>query len=271
MANIKKVMEYWDQQPCNIRHSSKPIGTIPYFNEVETRRYFVGSHIPKFAEFSRWKGKRVLEIGCGIGTDTINFARAGAKVSAVELSQKSLEIAKKSAKVFGLQKSIVFYQGNAECLTDFIPIVPYDLVYSLGVIHHTPHPEKVIEQIHNYVRPGTIIKLMVYYRYAWKVLWILLTEGHGQFWRLNELVARYSEAQTGSPITHLYSRRQIQSLLNGFKILDMRIDHIFPYRITDYIQYRYRKVWYFKLMPKTIFQWMKRNFGWHLLVTAQAI
>ncbi|KKS77896.1 MAG: Methyltransferase type 12 [Candidatus Woesebacteria bacterium GW2011_GWB1_43_14] len=267
--NKKKVKEYWDQRPCNIRHSPKPVGTVEYFNEVEDRRYFVEPHILQFAKFPHWKGKRVLEIGCGIGTDMIRFARTGAKVTAVEFSQKSLKIAKQRAKVFKLQNKIKFYQGDAEHLTDFVPIAPYDLVYSFGVIHHTPHPEKVIEQIRNYVRPGTVIKLMVYYRYSWRVFWILLTFGRGQFWRLNELVARHSEAQTGCPITHLYSRRQIRRLLHGYKIIEMHVDHIFPYRIADYTNYHYRKVWYFRWMPGPIFAWLKQNFGWHLLVTAE--
>ncbi len=266
---IKTVKEYWDRQPCNVRHSPKPIGTLDYFNEVEARRYFVEPHIPQFAEFPRWKGKRVLEIGCGIGTDTINFARAGAKVAAVELSGESLKIAKRRTKIFKLQDKITFYQGDAEHLTDFVPPGRYDLIYSFGVIHHTPNPEKVIEQLHNYIGQGTIIKLMVYHRYSWKVFWILLTYGRGQFWRLNELVARYSEAQTGCPVTHTYSRRQIKNLLKDFKIIDISVDHIFPYSVTDYKKYNYKKVWYFKWMPKALFGWLKQNFGWHLLVTAQ--
>src|ERR1700687_3491317 len=110
---IPEVREYWDRRPCNIRHSTKPVGTREYFDEVEARKYFVEPNIPQFAEFPRWNGKRVLEIGCGIGTDTINFARAGAQVTAVELSTKSLEVAKQRAEVFGLQDKIKFYQGDA--------------------------------------------------------------------------------------------------------------------------------------------------------------
>jgi hypothetical protein len=127
----------------------------------------------------------------------------------------------------------------------------------------------VIEQMRHYVKPGSTIKIMVYYRYSWKVLWILLTYGKGQFWRVNELVAHYSEAQEGCPVTYIYSQKEAQQLLDGFEIVDMQVDHIFPYSIPDYKQYKYTKVWYLRWMPQPLFRWLEQHFGWHLCITAR--
>lgn len=265
---ISKVKGYWDRRPCNIRHSNAPFGTKKYFDEIEKRKYFVESHIPHFADFKNWKGKSVLEIGCGIGTDTINFARAGAKVTAVELSPRSLQIAKKRAKVYGLDKKIKFYLANAEELSKKVPLKPYDLIYSFGVIHHSPNPGKIISEVYKYTNKDTTLKIMVYYRYAWKVLWILLKYSKGAIWRLDKIVADNSEAATGSPVSYIYSKKQIIRLLNGFKIQNMSVNHIFPYSIPEYVKYRYKKVWYFRFLPTNVFRFLEHRIGWHLLITA---
>ena len=269
-VSIAEVTKYWNARPCNIGHSPKPVGTREYFDEVESRKYFVEPHIPRFAEFERWRSKRVLEIGCGIGTDTTNFARHGAWVTAVDVSEQSLEVARQRAAVFGLDDRIEFYAGNAEQLSDIVPAETYDLVYSFGVIHHTPHPERVIEQIKKYVRPGSTLKIMVYHRRSFKVLSILLARRHGRFRDLGRIVAKHSEAQTGCPVTYTYLPRQMSKFLYGFRIKQMYVDHIFPYRIQDYVQYQYRKMWYFEMMPAPVFRWLERCLGWHLCVTAEA-
>jgi 2-polyprenyl-3-methyl-5-hydroxy-6-metoxy-1,4-benzoquinol methylase len=270
---IEQVQTYWDRRPCNIRHSTKPPGSREYFDEVEARKYFVESHIPGFAEFPRWNGKHVLEIGCGIGTDTMNFARNGAQVTAVDLSEKSLEMARMRAEVFGLSDRIRFFHGSAESLSDLVPADTFDLVYSFGVIHHTPHPDRVLEHVRNYVRPGSTVKIMVYNRYSWKVFWILMTYGKGQFWRLAEMIARHSEAETGCPVTYTYTKRELRELLErrGFRVTQMRAEHIFPYRIRDYVQYKYVKEWYFRWMPDALFRALEHRLGWHLCVTAEAV
>jgi ubiquinone/menaquinone biosynthesis C-methylase UbiE len=267
---IERVREYWDRRPCNIRHSPKPVGSREYFEEVEVRKYFVEPHIPRFAEFEKWRGKKVLEIGCGIGTDTMNFARHGASVTAVELSEKSLEIARQRAGVLGLQDGIRFYNGSAEELHSVVPIEAFDLIYSFGVIHHTPHPERVIAELAHFARPGTTLKIMIYYRYAWKVFSVVLSEGRGQFWRASEIVARNSEAQTGCPVTYTYTRRSARELVEfgGFRVRDLWLDHIFPYLVREYTQYRYVKALPFRWLPPPAMRQLEKWLGWHLCLTA---
>ncbi len=266
---IADVRAYWDRRPCNSRHSPKPAGTKEYFDEVEARKYFVEPHIPAFAGFETWRGKKVLEIGCGLGTDTVNFARAGADVTAVDLSPVSLETAKARVRLFGLEGRVKFYPANAEELSRVVPVEPHDLIYAFGVLHHTPNPGAALAELQRYAKPGTELRLMVYHRWSWKCLWILAREGF-RFREAECLIARHSEAQTGCPVTYTYSRTQLRELLraHGFKTTEMFVDHIFCWRIPDYVQYRYVKEWYWRPLPKPLFRALERIFGWHLCAVA---
>lgn len=255
-ASIETVQEYWDARPCNIRHSTRPVGTREYFDEVEKRKYFVEPHIPGFAEFAHWSGKRVLEVGCGLGTDTINFARAGARVTAVDLSGKSLALASSRAELFGLAERIRFFQADAENLTASVPREDYDLVYSFGVIHHTPNPGKAIESIRQYMSPHSEFRLMIYAANSWKAA--MIDAGFDQ-----------PEAQAGCPIAHAYTRSDARELLAGFEILQMRRDHIFPYVIEKYVRHEYELQPWFKGMPVAMFRALERRFGWHQLIRAR--
>jgi ubiquinone/menaquinone biosynthesis C-methylase UbiE len=266
---IEKVEAYWNERPCNIHHSPLPIGTKKYFDEVEKRKYFVESHIPAFAEFSTWNGKKVLEIGCGIGTDTINFARAGATVTAVELSSKSLEVAQQRAKVFELEHQIQFYCGDAEVLDQFVKVEPYDLVYSFGVIHHTPHPERVIKKMQMCMGPTSELRLMMYSKVSYKLFWIMREEGVWDMGRLDELVARNSEAQTGCPVTYTYTFNEMRALLKDFDILDMHKAHIFTWDVEAYKQYEYKKDPAWANVGEGELAELERELGWHMLVRAK--
>ena len=271
VKKIEDVQRFWDSRPCNVRHSPKPVGSREYFDEVETRKYLVEPHIPAFAEFERWSGKRVLEVGCGIGTDTVNFARAGASVTAVDLSGESLGIARERAQVMGVADRIEFVQANAEELSSALTAEPYDLVYSFGVVHHTPRPERALASMRALTTAGGTLRLMVYHRRSWKVASILARNG-GRLWRTDELVARHSEAQTGCPVTYTYTRRQGRELVerSGFRVKRLWVDHVFPYRIADYVEYRYVKEAHFRWMPNQLFRALERRAGWHLLVDAEA-
>jgi len=267
---IEAVQEYWNRRPCNIRHSPRPVGSREYFDDVEERKYLVEPHIPAFADFGRWKGKRVLEIGCGIGTDTINFARSGAHVTAVDLSEASLHVAAGRAEVFGVEDCVTFVHADAETL-DGVPVEPaYDLIYSFGVIHHTPHPVRVLAQARRRLAPEGTAKVMVYNRNSWKVGEIVLGYGKGRFWDLDALVARHSEAQTGCPVTFTYTKKSVTELFEsaGFRVDNLDIEHIFPYRVKDYVEYRYVKRFPFNVLPERATRALEHELGWHLCVTA---
>ncbi len=270
--SIADVRRYWNSRPCNFRHSPKPVGSREYFDEVELRKYRVEPHIPAFAEFERWRRKRVLEVGCGLGTDSINFARAGAELTAVDLSSESLRLAEQRAEVMGVADRIRFVEANAEELATTFAGEQFDLVYSFGVIQHTPHPDRAIEQIRALVAPGGKLRLMVYHRRSWKVFWIVVAQSRGRFWKTDELVARHSEAQTGCPVTYTYTRSEGRSLVEraGFRVRKVSVDHVFPYRIRDYVEYRYVKEPYFRWLPASWFRAFERRLGWHLLIDAEA-
>lgn len=248
---IFKVGEFWDTRPCNIRHSLSEVGTEQYFNEVEWRKYFVEPHIPAFAEFDRWKGGKVLEIGCGIGTDAVNFARAGADYTGIELSERSLNLTKKRFQIFGLKGR--FYRCNAEELLTTVPVEKYDLIYSFGVIHHTPHPQTVIDSVKNYMEPDSEFRLMMYAKDSWKN--IMIDAGFDQ-----------PEAQFGCPIAFTYTQEELRQMLSDFEVIDICQEHIFPYVVEKYVQYEYEIQPWFKAMPENMFRALEKALGWHTLI-----
>jgi len=251
---IEEVKKFWNDRPCNIKHSSKELGTIEYFDEVELKKFRAEPHIIKFTEFPQWKNKKVLEVGCGLGTVGINFALNGADYTGVELSKESLEIVKKRFEVYN--QSGKFYLGNAEELSSFVHIEIYDLIYSFGVIHHSPHPEKIISEIKKYMNENSVLKIMLYAKDSWKNY--MIDAGLDQ-----------PEAQYGCPIANTYTKQDVVKLLDGYEVLSIEQDHIFPYQVEPYKLGEYIKQPWFDVMPTEMFETLEKNLGWHLLITAK--
>lgn len=255
---------WWDAHPCNIRHGISPAYTKAWSDEIEARKYRVEPHIPHFAQFERWRGKRVLEVGCGIGTDTLNFARHGARITAIDISARSVEIARRRLAVNGLFAEVL--NGNiesAQWLVDAAVGLRFDLVYSFGVLHHTADPLRALILMKSLCHYSTEIRLMLYTRWSWKSLSLVLRHG----WRWHY----YTEAAAGCPVSRVYSHRQIRRLLSaaGLEAVSIRKAHIFPWVVSEYARHRYVIAWPWKWMPQPMFAWFERHLGWHTLVVAR--
>jgi SAM-dependent methyltransferase len=274
VSTIEDVRAFWDKRPCNIRHSRLQLGSYAYFKQVSERRYLVEPHIVAFAEFGRWDQRRVLEVGCGIGTDLGRFAANGAAVIGLELSAESARLARQRLQVEGfdgavrvhdIERPIAQYPdlglwwGSA-----YGGLGPPDLIYAMGVLHHTPHPDRALRNLRAVADRGTELRVMLYHRWSTKALAIWLTTPP---WRWAGAVAGRSEAQRDSPITFTYSRRQARRLLEsaGWEVTSIRCRHIFPWRVDDYVNYRYVKRFPWNLVPTRP---LDRLLGWHLLIVA---
>ena len=173
----------------------------------------------------------------------------------MELSSESLALAKKRFDVYNQYGN--FYEGNAEELTNFLPEDKYHLIYSWGVLHHTPHPEKAMAEISKYLAKDGVFKLMLYASESWKNYMISI--GLDQ-----------PEAQYGCPVAYTYTEEEIYDLLGDhFEVVSIERDHIFPYQIEPYKKGEYIKEPWFETMPDEMFEVLEKKLGWHLLITAK--
>jgi ubiquinone/menaquinone biosynthesis C-methylase UbiE len=218
----ESVKAYWDNEPCGTNRATFTEGSLEYFEEIENYRYRVESCIHSFAQFTRWRGKKILEVGCGAGTDLLQFARAGAEVCAVDLSPHSAALARRRLILYGLKSDI--READAEHLP--FPDGYFDLVYSWGVIHHTPDTAAAVKEIFRVLKPGGQIRIMIYNRYSWLGLKIYLRWGllTGKvFAPLSQLIAEHLE----SPGTKAYTAKESRKLFSLFS--ELKIQPVLTY------------------------------------------
>ena len=263
-STIEGIKAFFDARPCNIKHSTSPSGTLEWSKEITARKEFVEPHIREFAKFGRWAGMEVLEIGCGIGTDTLRFLAGGANVHAVDLSEESLKIARKRiclhrdsvcAPLFWNGNAVQLYWMDAERDLPWSQLSDgYALVYSFGVLHHTPNPLAVLIKARARMADYGELRIMVY-----------------ALWSIKFLLGEQPEAQAGCPIAERYTACSIRALLKqaGFDVVSIQKRHIFPYRVKDYIEYRYVKRWGYRYLPAWAMRWLESILGDHLLVVAR--
>jgi 2-polyprenyl-3-methyl-5-hydroxy-6-metoxy-1,4-benzoquinol methylase len=253
----QRIRDYWNNQPCNVRHSKNAPGSLEFFQDVSARRYRVEPHIPEFAGFYLWQGKQVLEIGPGIGSDAAEFARNGADYYGIDYSDESIKLAQQRFKVEELEGTFVC--GDSSDIESYSTLPKMDLVYSYGVIHHFPAIDRIIDNVYNILKPGGEFRFMVYAKNSWKQA--MINRGLDQF-----------EAQAGCPYAKSYTKDDITDLLGSkFQLERLRQDHCFMYNVDAYKQGRYELEPWFETMPEAMREAVKEYLGWHLLVKARRL
>jgi len=247
-----RVREYWDNKPCGTGGVRSEEGSIEYFEEIENHRYNVEPFIHSFAQFTHWHGKKTLEVGCGCGTDLLQFARAGAETYGVDLSPNSVELVTKRLDLYGLKAEV--READAETLP--FPDEQFDLVYSWGVLHHTPNPPQAVEEIYRVLKPGGVIRIMIYHRLSWVGLKIYLLQGlrRGKlFTPLSRIIAEYQE----SPGTKAYTVKEAKRLFSMFSALEVQ-PILTCYDITN---------WRGISPPKWLVNLFSNRLGWFMLIS----
>ena len=218
MTELKeRVREHWEAEPCGTTTAHADPGTQEFFDQVEAHRYRVESFIPGFAEFGRWQGKDVLEVGVGLGTDFVNFVRAGAHATGIDLTAAAVDSVRKRLALEGLDADVRVADAEALPFAD----ASFDLVYSWGVLHHTPNTDRALAEVRRVLRPDGEARLMLYSRRSWVALaawarWALLV---GTPW---QSISHVLATRIESPGTKAYTQRELARMFSGFSRVEYR-------------------------------------------------
>jgi SAM-dependent methyltransferase len=220
MATLSDVRDYWNQQSCGAGVAVADKHSRDYFEQIEEFRYRLEPEIFAFAQFTRHRGKKMLEVGVGAGTDFLQWCRAGADAHGVDLTEEAIENVRARLFVYD-QHAADLKVGNAESLP--YPDGTFDLVYSWGVIHHSPDTEKAFSEIVRVTRTGGTIKLMVYNRYSLQTFYWWLRHGlfRGKPWRSFADVLHHHMESVG---TKGYTRGEITAMAERHNVAVKLID-----------------------------------------------
>lgn len=217
------VRAHWEREPCGTSTADAEPGTPEFFAQVERERYRLEPYVPAFAEFERWAGKRVLEVGVGLGTDFVRFVRAGADAVGIDLTEAAVAAVRERLRQEGLEAEV--RTGDAEALP--FEDESFDLVYSYGVLHHTPDTARAVAEVRRVLRPDGEARIMLYSRRSWLALgaWLRWGLGRGRPWHsISRVLAEHLE----SPGTKAYTRAELDRLFSGFG--DVRyVRNVTPY------------------------------------------
>ena len=285
----ERVRSFWQENPCGTKFADAPPGSRRFYELVEEHRYKKEWHIPEAGGFASAKDLSVLEVGCGLGTDGAQFAKAGANYTGIDLTDAAVDLARRRFELFDLPGT--FRVADAERL-DF-PDNSFDIVYSHGVLHHTPDTAAAVREIHRVLRPGGKAVVMLYHRdsYNYRVNISVLRRAGVNLLKWNSGVklvnlltgeaedslrehARRLKAQSdylsseeflsrntdgaGNPLARVYSRAEARALFKDFAHVELR---------TYFLNKRWLPL-LGPILPRSLESQLAARWGWHLWIYA---
>ena len=252
------VRDFWNADPCGSRY----LGELEDYDAHARARYQLEPHIHDFAGFAGARGKRVLEIGVGMGADYLEWLKAGAVASGVDLSSASIERARRRAELAGFTADL--HVSDAEHLP--FPDHTFDIVYSYGVLHHSPDTALCVREARRVLRPGGTLRIMIYHHPSLTGLMLWLRYG---WWR-GQSLRRTVFDRLESPGTKSYRREEARNLLQGFDGIEVAQvfspgDLLMNQPSPRFRGQFYRLVW--ALYPRAIMRAFGQRMGLFLLLS----
>lgn len=279
---MEKIRDYWKVSPP---HKANGGGDMSreWSREISNHRNQVVPHWRLWINARAYTDKQVLEIGCGAGSDVIDFVSAGAHVHALDITDTAVDLTQRRLQAESLAAvSVQTYNGRTLPFADN----SFNLVYSCGVLHHTPYMDDLLAEVYRVLVPGGRIKLMLYHRYSLLYYYSILYKkgivgGELKQMSREELLSKYSEFRTGCPYTRVFSVQEIKERLWFFCVSDGDIDYPVydsdserkipiagiledwqPCGVADIDAFRD------KFNKFGHIEHLRKRYGWHLLVTA---
>lgn len=248
---ISRITAYWDEHIHDLAITTHPVGSAGFFQQLDNYRYDKLNYLPRLVNFSSYRGKNMLEVGCGAGIDLVRFARDGVNVTGIDLSTTAIDLARKNIEQNGLNADLQVMNGESMQFSDN----NFEVVYAHGVLQYTANPEKMVAEIHRVLKPGGEFIVMVYNRNSWLNL----------MRRVTKVPLEHEDA----PVLMKYSIGDLKRFLTPFKSYRI-IPERFPVKTKLHSGWKARLfnnvfVGTFNLMPKTLV----RPLGWHLMAFAK--
>ena len=260
-----RAREQWGQDPCGAEYArDHELGTREFFDAVEHNRYQeYAPWMPRLMGFDEFAGASLLEIGCGMGSDLLQFARGGALCTGIDLTPRSVEITRHRFALYGNKGSFMLADGER------LPFKSdsFDVVYSNGVLHHTPDTAGAIREVHRVLQPGGVAKVMLYHRQSlnyWVEIVVRRGLLAGEYLRgrsSEEIMSRVIEfsEHEARPLVKVYSRKEARGLFKDFSDVTIDVEQLTRSEL------RFLS----PLISDQFFQRLCKRIGWNVIITAR--